>query len=113
MNGTLELEPGQAIDAVFGATPAGTKFKAVGLPEGLTLTEAGRLSGKAAKTGTYPVILTATAPDGTEKTASFVVKVAEAAEERGGDKSSGGCDAGAGGLCVAMSAAAFLRKRRG
>ena len=52
------------VDVTITGTPAGLKFRAIGLPAGLTLTEDGRLYGKVPQPGNYPITLTVTAPDG-------------------------------------------------
>lgn len=112
VNGKMELEPGQEIDVTIIGTPAGLKFAATGLPEGLILTGDGRLSGRVPQPGAYPVTLTVTAPDGTKKTANFsvVVKEEEAAAKDGG---SGGCNEAFWGIAVLLLPALFLRKKTG
>lgn len=92
-NGVLKLDVNELYSAQLKATPTGTTFSATGLPQGLPLTSGGLLSGSVPTEGTYNVTLTATAPDGTKATQTFVVQVKGGTATVTGGGSSG-CNTG-------------------
>ena len=110
VNGILELKAGQEVDLTLAGTPAGIRFGATGLPGNLVLTSAGRLYGRAEQVGTFAVTLTVTAPDGTEETQDFIVKITsgDAIATTGRRHSTNGCNAAGLGL---LALAALLPKR--
>jgi hypothetical protein len=127
-NGILKLKTGDTVSADIRSNPAGASFKTTGLPSGLTLNPAGRLSGSVTAKGTYPVGVEATL-NGTSKTEPFTIEVSDPSDggTPGSDKpsggttgeedthrrSGGGCDAGLGafGAIAALAGFAFTRSR--
>ena len=113
VDGVLELKPGEPVDLKIDATPEGTKFTAVGLPDGLSLTPEGRLHGSVPSVGTYTVTVTASAPDGTTRTEKFVVEVTEGGVIVTPEGSSGGgCDTGLSLFGLSLLAAGIAVKRK-
>ena len=83
----------------------------VKLPDGLTLTEDGHLSGTIPIEGTHEVELLLIAPDGTEKPVTFTIEVGGDGKITG-KSSSGGCDTGLGLWALGLALLA-IKKRRG
>lgn len=111
-DGVLKLSPGDEVDLTITADPAGTTFSAAGLPDGLTLTPDGRLFGEVPEVGTYTVTITATAPDGTEISETFVIEVKDDGTVTVTTSSGGGCSAGAMGLFVLLAVGMVVKRRR-
>jgi Synergist-CTERM protein sorting domain-containing protein len=112
----LRLKPGDEVDATISSNPAGAKFKAVGVPEGLTLASDGRLRGVAATEGTYPVTVEGSL-NGVTKVFSFTIEIEGAVvapvEVGGKGNGGGGCNAGLSvGMALAAIALALREKRR-
>lgn len=108
-NGKLMLKPGEEVNKMIGGTPDGLKFKATGLPQGLTLTEDGRLYGSVSLIGEYFVTLTASAPGGAEDFTSFTVVVTAGSVPAKDNGGSGGCNSGAGFIVLAILAFPVMR----
>lgn len=94
-NGILKLELGEEASGKILLSPDGSTLVASGLPEMLAFAADGRLTGKPLQPGAYTVILTVTAPDGTQRTETFLIEVKENEEKPTGKLSSGGgCNTG-------------------